>query len=109
MLTGCKEKLHTLGSVLNKTWTEFYSTAVFRLSHCKHLMVSAHRKQVLFMLSSVVSLSSSKLEPQVTCTQSRHVVQEPHTNCDVIFLCILQYLNISDLYMWLIFIVADVN
>ena len=61
MLTGCKEKLHTVGSVLNKTWTEFCSTAVFRPSHCKHLMVSAHRKQVLFMLSSVVSLSSSKL------------------------------------------------
>ena len=61
MLTACREKLHTISSVLNKTWTEFCSTAVFKPSHCKHLMASAHRKQVLFMLSSVISLSSSKL------------------------------------------------
>ena len=61
MLSACEDKLHTVGSVLNKTWTEFCSTAVFKPSHCKHLMVSAHRKQVLFMLSSVISLSSNKL------------------------------------------------
>lgn len=61
MLIACREKLLALSSVLNKTWTEFCSTAVFRPSHCKHLMVSAHRKQVLFMLSSIISLSTSKL------------------------------------------------
>lgn len=61
MLSACKDKLHALGSVLNKTWTEFCSSGLFKPTHCKHLMVSAHRKQVLFMLGSVISHSSSKL------------------------------------------------
>lgn len=61
MLSACREKLQAISSVLYKTWTEFCSTAVFRSSHCKHLMVSAHRKQVLFMLSTVISLSSRNL------------------------------------------------
>jgi len=70
MLGACKKKIQTLSSLLNKTWTEFCSTTVFKPSHCKHLMVSSHRKQVLFMLSSVISHSSGKLN------QTRDYIRE---------------------------------
>ncbi|XP_065914568.1 uncharacterized protein [Dysidea avara] len=55
MLICCKEKLLFLGATLSKHWSINCALKAFNPSHCKHLMTSSHRRQVLFMLSSIVT------------------------------------------------------
>lgn len=55
MLIWCKEKLLFLGATLSKHWSVYCALKAFNITHCKHLMTLSHRRQVLFMLSSVVT------------------------------------------------------